>query len=87
MMLNGFLGRPVVADLDTDYLVFGVLADITDDLLVFTDADLHDHGEANATKEVYALETKRFGIRANRRRVVVPRARLVALSLIEDIAE
>ncbi len=86
-MLEDFLGQPVVADLDTNYLVFGVLTEMTDDVLIFLEADLHDHGEANATKEVYALETKRFGIRANRRRVVVPRHRLVALSLIADIAE
>lgn len=86
-MLTSFLGQAVVADLDADYLVFGTLAEVTTDFLVFTDADLHDHREANATKEVYALETRRFGIRANRRRVVVPLARLVALSLLSDVSD
>ena len=86
-MLDAFLGKPVVADLDAGYLVFGTLVEASTEVLVFADADLHDHAEANATKEVYALETKRFGIRANRRQVLVPRQRLVALSLLEDVCD
>ncbi len=86
-MLTSFIGQVVAADLDGNYLVFGVLEDVTEHALVFLEADLHDHSEANATKEVYAMETKRYGVRANRRRVVVPRSRLIALSLLSDIAD
>ncbi len=83
--LNPYLGKAVIADLDDFYLVIGVLAGIGPDHLLFTDADLHDHREANSTKEVYALESRAIGVRVNRQRVAVPRHRLVAISALEDL--
>jgi hypothetical protein len=79
-------GQLMVADLDESYLVIGVLAEADADCLVFTEADLHDHREANCTKDVYLIETLKLGVRANRRRVMVPRRRVVAISRLEDIA-
>ena len=83
MALRGLL---VVADLDESYLVIGVLTEADDNILVFADADLHDHREANCTKDVYLIETLKLGVRANRKQVVVPRRRVVAISKLEDIA-
>ncbi len=83
--LQPFVGQQVVADLDAGYLVIGTLVEVGTDHLVFVDADLHDHAEANSTKEVYTLETRKIGIRANRQRVAVPRHRLVALSRLDDV--
>ena len=48
-------------------------------------ADLHDHREANSTKEVYALESRQIGVRVNRQRVAIPRQQLVAISLLDDL--
>ena len=83
--LEPFVGQQVVVDLDADYLVLGTLAEVTATTLVFTDADLHDHREANSTKEVYALESRKIGIRVNRVRVTVPLHRLVAISRLEEL--
>ena len=83
--LHVFVGQQVVADLDAGYLVIGTVAEVGADHLVFVDADLHDHSEANSTKEVYTLETRKIGIRANRLRVAVPLHRLVAVSRLEDV--
>jgi len=63
----------------------GCLHAVTADSLVFTDADLHDHREANSSKEVYAIESKNIGIRVNRTQVAIPRHRLVAISLLEHL--
>lgn len=84
--LAALRGHLVVADLDESYLVIGVLAEADGDCLVFADADLHDHREANCTKDVYLIETVKLGVRANRKRVMVPRRRVVAVSRLEDIA-
>lgn len=84
--LAALRGHLVVADLDESYLVIGVLAEVDSDCLVLTGADLHDHSEANCTKDVYLIETLKLGVRANRKRVVVPRRRVVAVSKLEDIA-
>ena len=85
--LAPFVGKVVVADLDEFFLVIGTLAELGADHLLFTDADLHDHRESNSTKEVYAIESLRIGVRVNRTRVLIPRRRLVAMSLLEDLCE
>ena len=83
--LAPYLGQVVVADLDEFFMVLGTLQTISADCLVFTDADLHDHREANSTKEVYAIESKKIGVRVNRVQVAIPRHRLVAISLLEHL--
>jgi hypothetical protein len=83
--LGEFIGQVVVVDLAEPYLVIGRLEACGPDHLAFADADLHDHREANSTKEVYALESLKLGVRANRRRVVVPRRQLVAISRLDDV--
>jgi hypothetical protein len=83
--LQPYIGKAVVADLDEFYLVIGTLSAVGTDHLEFRDADLHDHREANSTKEVYALESRKIGIRVNRTQVAVPLRRLVAISLLEEI--
>lgn len=84
--LAPFIGHSVIADLDGSYLVLGRLDAADDAALSFSEADLHDHAEANCTKEVYAIESQKLGVRVNRRRVVIPRARVIALSLLEDVS-
>ncbi len=83
--LRPYVGKVVIADLDELYMVIGTLIEIGADHLLFADADLHDHREANSTKEVYALESRKIGVRVNRTRVAVPLRRLVAISLLEDL--
>jgi hypothetical protein len=75
----------VVVDLAEQYLVIGTLAEIHESHLVLVDVDLHDHREANSTKDVYLIETRQLGVRVNRRRVVLPRANIIALSRLEDV--
>jgi hypothetical protein len=83
--LHPFLGQAVVCDLAEFYLAIGILAAYGPDHLVLADADLHDHREANSTKEVYALESAKVGVRANRRQVALPRRHLVAISRLADL--
>ncbi len=82
--LRPLLGQLVVLDLDGDYLAFGRLEAVGRHHLTLVEADLHDHSEANCTKEVYALESKQIGVRVNRAVLHVPRSRLIAVSRLED---
>ncbi len=84
--LRPLLGQVVVADLAEFYLVIGTLVAASDAHLEFRDADLHDHREANSSKEVYVLESRTIGVRVNRTRLWVPRRQVVAVSLITDVA-
>ncbi len=83
--LQRYVGQQVVADLHEFYLIIGKLDAISANHLSFIEADLHDHREANSTKEIYVLETQKFGVRINRMRVDVPRSQLVAISRMDDV--
>lgn len=83
--LETYLGQQVIADLDNGYLLLGRLEHADQCSLIFSDADLHDHAEANCTKDVYALESRTLGIRANRKRVAIPAARILAISLLSEV--
>jgi small nuclear ribonucleoprotein (snRNP)-like protein len=84
--IRGLIGQIVVVDLDESYLVIGTLRGVDEHHLAFTEADLHDHREANCTKDVYLLETRQLGVRFNRKHVAIPRSRVLAVSRLEDIA-
>jgi hypothetical protein len=84
--LETLRGQVVVIDLDESYLVIGTLVQIDTHHLSLQEADVHDHREANCTKEVYLLETRQLGVRFNRKNVAIPRARMIAISRLEDVA-
>jgi len=83
--LTSYLGAVVVVDLTEFYLAIGTLVAVGPDHLVLADADLHDHRESNSTKEVYVLESRQIGVRANRKRVAIPRRHLVAISRLDEV--
>lgn len=83
--LEPFRHRIVVCDLAESYLAIGRLTAFSADHLELADADLHDHREANSTKDVYLIETRKLGVRANRSRVSVPRRQLVAIGLLDEV--
>lgn len=83
--LEEFRGQTVVCDLADLYLLIGVLDQVGPQHLSFVNADLHDHREANSTKDVYLIETRRFGIRVNRAKVSIPRSTLLAISRLDDL--
>lgn len=83
--LAPLVGAVVVVDLDGPWLAFGRLVSADAGALALEEADLHDLGEGSSTRDVYALETQRLGVRVNRRRVLLPLARVVAVSRLDDV--
>ncbi len=84
--LQAFIGQTVVIDLAEQHLAIGTLSEVSRDHIALTDADLHDRREANSTKDVYLIETRHIGVRVNRKRVVVPRHIVLAVSRLEDVS-
>lgn len=81
------IGRDVVVDVSSQYVYVGRLARVEEQFLLLEDADVHDLRDTSTTRELYVLDSKRHGIRANRRRVWVRRDELVSISLLEDVME
>ena len=82
---DALLGREVVLDMASRYVILGKLITYDERLLVLQDADLHDLRDTSTTREVYVVESKRFGIRTNRARVIVVQSEIVSLSALDDV--
>jgi hypothetical protein len=51
------------------------------------DADLHDMRDSDTTRENYIAESIATGIKRNRKRVVILRNQVVAISRLEDFTD
>ena len=78
-------GREVVIDVSSQYVYLGKLAVCDDKYVVLDKADVHDLRDTTTTREVYVVDSRRLGIRANRERVFVSTAEIVSISALEDV--
>jgi len=85
--LQKLIGKEVVLDVKDPHLYIGTLKRITPNVVVLTDADVHFCGDSMSTTEFYLLQTKKNGIRPNRREVLVLRSEVVSISLLSSIVE
>ncbi len=83
--LEELIGREVVLDVRAPILYIGTLAAVEGQVLVLRDADVHLCGDSRSTAELYVMETKKNGIRANRRLVRVMRTEIVSISRLDDV--
>ena len=83
--MEELIGKEVVVDTDTSFIYLGTLEEIQKDSMVLTDVDVHDRHDIETTKEKYILDTRRFGVKHNRKKVYVVRERIVSVSELGDI--
>gem|GEM_PF-1020646 len=80
-------GRYVVVDTDSDYLYIGKLLGASGSFITLGEADVHDRRESSSMNEKYVLESKKYGIRSNRKEVHLQVQRIVSYSLLEDVTD
>ena len=80
-------GRAVVVDTDSNYLYIGKLLDVSGPFITLGEADVHDRRESSSMNEKYVLESKKYGVRSNRREVHIRFQRVVSYSLLEDVID
>lgn len=85
--LASLVGQAVVLDTEGHYVFLGQLSEINEHYLILKNADVHDLRDTNSTREVYVLESRLHGIRANRHRVLVRRDQVISVSLLSDVVE
>lgn len=86
-MFEEFLGQVVVIDFRSEYVAVGTLRRVDAELIELRNADLHDLRDADSTRENYVAASVRTGIKRNRRRVIICRADVVAVSLLADVVD
>ena len=80
-----WVGQVVVVDTDSEYLYLGTLDKVLDHFIVLKDADAHDRRESPSTKEQYTMDSKRFGVKVNRKEIQIRIAKVVSFSRLEDV--
>lgn len=86
-VVEELIGREVVMDVVGQYVYLGTLIGHDAHYLVLQEADVHDLRDTATTRELYVLESRRHGIRANRRRVYVRREEVISISALDDVIE
>jgi hypothetical protein len=86
-MLEEFMGQAVVIDLRSPYVACGTLKRIDDLWLELRNADLHDLRDTQTSRELYVADCRATGVKRNRKRVLVLRAEIVAVALLEDVVD
>ncbi len=71
--ISQLIGREIVIDVASPFIFAGTLVENDHHYLVLEEADVHDLRDTNTTRELYLLDTRRYGIRTNRQRVLVRR--------------
>jgi small nuclear ribonucleoprotein (snRNP)-like protein len=82
---DALVGKVLVVDTDSSFVYLGTLKSVDDLFVVMTDVDAHDRRESPSTKEQYVIDTKRYGVKANRREISIRKDKVVSVSKIDDV--
>ena len=80
-------GRTVVIDAVAQFVYVGRLASMDDRFLMLEDADVHDLRDSTTTRELYVLDSKRHGVRGNRKRVLIDTSQIASISALDDVVD
>lgn len=86
-MLDEFIGQKIVVDLRSTYVALGTLVHFDELHLELKNADLHDLRDTDTTRENYVAASLSTGIKRNRKRVLIVRADVVAISRLDDVVD
>jgi small nuclear ribonucleoprotein (snRNP)-like protein len=86
-MLHEFIGERVVIDLRSEYVCLGTLTRIDEHFLELKNADLHDLRDTDTSRENYVHASVATGIKRNRKRVLVLRTDVVAVSRMDEVVD
>ena len=85
--METLLGQIVVTDVESLFVFIGTLSSINNKTVVMEDVDVHDLRDSKTTRERYVLDSRRDGVRANRKRVYIQRDQVVSISALSDVLD
>lgn len=83
--LEDYLGRRVVIDTRSTYVIIGTLTAIARDYLTLAEVDVHDSRTSTSTKDRYVMEANRLGVCVNRCEAKVRVAVIISVSPLDDV--
>ena len=85
--MQEFIGKNVVVDLESMFVILGRLQEVRDKTLVLKSADVHDLRDSTTTREAYVRDARVHGIQPNRNRTLIRLEQVVSISLLDDVIE
>ncbi|MCE9529526.1 MAG: hypothetical protein K8T89_00065 [Planctomycetes bacterium] len=86
-MLHEFICMKVVIDLRSEFVCLGTLTRLDDNFLELKNADLHDLRDTETSRENYVAASVSTGIKRNRKRVMILRSDIVAVSRLDEVVD
>jgi hypothetical protein len=86
-MLEEMLGQVVVVDLSSPFVCLGTLQRVDELFLELRHADLHDLRDTATSRENYVASSRSTGVKRNRKKVLLVRAEMVAISRLSDVVD
>jgi hypothetical protein len=86
-MLEELIGQKLVIDMRSTFVCLGTLERIDEHYLEMRNADLHDLRDTQSTRENYVAAALSTGVKRNRKRVLLNRADLVAISRQDEVVD
>ena len=86
-MLEEYIGEKVVVDMRSQYVCLGTLTRVDAGFLELKNADIHDLRDTDTTRENYVAASVATGIKRNRKKALVNREEVTAISKLEDVVE
>lgn len=83
--LEEYLGRKVVIDTSSSYIVLGILKRVDREYLTLAEADVHDGSGTTTTKDRYVMGAARLGVCVNRGEVKVRTDVIISISPLDDV--
>ena len=86
-MLEEMIGQKVVVDLRSQFVCLGTLVRVDEHFVEMRNADLHDLRDTDTTRENYVAASCATGIKRNRKRLLLVRTEMIAVSQMEDVVD
>jgi hypothetical protein len=83
--MEKYLKQTIVVDTRSSWLYIGVLEEVTANCAVLSGVDVHDNKDTTTAKELYVIESKTTGVKANRDLVYVNLDYIVSFSPLEKV--
>jgi hypothetical protein len=86
-MLEEMIGEKEVVDMRSEYVCLGTLTRVDPSFLELKNADILDLRDTDTSRENYVAASVATGIKRNRKRVLVNREEMAAISRLEDVVD
>jgi hypothetical protein len=86
-MIEELVGEKIVVDLKSAYVCLGTLLRVDVHFLELKNADFHDLRDTETSRENYVAASVSTGIKRNRKKVLLFRDEIVAVSKLTDVVD